>query len=56
MIKWLFYQVVNKNAYKQGKQSEELVPQLRNSKELTYFSKVVTTIILKYHIKATSSV
>ena len=27
-IKWLFYQVVNNNAYKHGKQSEELVPRL----------------------------
>ena len=25
-IKWLFYQVVNNNAYKHGKQSKELVP------------------------------
>ena len=28
VIKWLFYQVVNNNAYKHGKQSEELVPRL----------------------------
>ena len=27
-IKWLFYQVVNNNAYKHGKQSKELVPWL----------------------------
>ena len=27
-IEWLFYQVINNNAYKHGKQSEELVPKL----------------------------
>ena len=27
-IEWLFYQVINNNAYKHGKQSEELVPWL----------------------------
>ena len=27
-MKWLFYQVVNNNAYRHGKQSEELVPRL----------------------------
>ena len=55
-IKWLFYQVVNNNAYKHGKQSEELVPWLLNSKQLAYVSKVVTTVVLKYHAKVTSSV
>ena len=27
-IEWLFYQVINNNSYKHGKQSEELVPRL----------------------------
>ena len=27
-IKWLFYQVINNNAYKHEKQNVELVPQL----------------------------
>ena len=28
VIKWLFYQVINNNACKHGKQNEKLVPQL----------------------------
>ena len=55
-IEWLFYQVVNNNAYKHGKQSEELVLRLWNTKQLAYFSKVATTVVLKYHAKVTSSV
>ena len=27
-IKWLFYQVINNNVYKYGKQNKELVPRL----------------------------
>ena len=55
-IEWLFYQVINNNAYKHGKQSEELVPRLWNTKQLAYFSEVATTVVLKHHMKVSSSV
>ena len=57
-IKWFFYRDVNNNAYKHRKQSEELVPQLWNTKQLVYFStsKVVTTTVLKHHAEVPYSI